>query len=95
MQKINIIPQIVFEILKFKNPAIWFVESILAYHLRSRFFADIQFSQNHEANYEASFAAQKVMLPSLKYFAVGPNLSRLPNYLDNKYNFPNYHFVTF
>ena len=95
MQKINIIPQIVFEILKFKNPAIWFVESILVYHLRSRFFADIMFSQNHEANYEASFAAQKVMLPSLKYFAVGPNLSRLPNYLDNKYNFPNYHFVTF
>ena len=46
-------------------------------------FPDMQFSQNHIANYGPSFKAQKVMLPSLKYqiFPFGPNLSRLPNYL--------------
>ena len=42
------------------------MERILAYNLRSRFFPDIQFSQNHIANYGASIKAQKLMLPSLK-----------------------------
>ena len=42
------------------------MESILACNLRSRYFPDIQFSQNHIANYGASFKAQKVMLPSWK-----------------------------
>ena len=42
------------------------MERILAYILRSRFFPDIQFSQNHIANYGASIKAQKLMLPSLK-----------------------------
>ena len=63
MQKMNIIPQIVFQIL---NPAIGFVASILACSLRSRFFPGMQFLQNHIANYGASFKTQKVMLPSLK-----------------------------
>ena len=63
MQKMNIIPHIVIEML---NPAVWFVESILAYNLRSRFFPDMPFSQDHIANYSASFKAQKVMLFSLK-----------------------------
>ena len=50
----NIIPQIVFEILKFKkNPAIWLVESILAYNLRTRFSPDMQFSKNPIAKYGA------------------------------------------
>ena len=42
------------------------MESILVYNLRTRFFPDIQFLQNHIANNEASFKAQKVVLPSLK-----------------------------
>ena len=42
------------------------VESTLAYNLKTNFFADLQFSQSHIANYVASFKAQKVMLPSLK-----------------------------
>ena len=37
----NIIPQIVFDKLKFKNPAIWLVEGILAYNLRTKFFPDV------------------------------------------------------
>ena len=57
----NIMPQII-KTLKFKKPAIWFVESILAYNFRW-FLPDMQFSQNQ---YGASFKAQKVMLPSLK-----------------------------
>ena len=40
MNKINFIPPIVFEILKFKNPAIWLAESILAF-----FFADMQINR--------------------------------------------------
>ena len=63
VQKMNIIPQIIFQIL---NAAIWFVDSILAYNLRSRFFPGMQFSQNHLDNSRASFKIQKVMLPSLK-----------------------------
>ena len=43
------------------------MESILPYKLKSTFFPDIQFSQNHIANHEASFKAWKVMLSSLKY----------------------------
>ena len=38
----------------------------MVYNLRSRFFPDIQFSQNHIGSYGASFKAQKIMLPSLK-----------------------------
>ena len=42
-------------------------QSILAYKLRKRFSLDMQFSQNHRANYGASFKALKVMLLPLKY----------------------------
>ena len=41
MQKIRFIPPAVFEILKFKNPAIWLVERIFALNLRTRFFPDM------------------------------------------------------
>ena len=41
--KINFIPPIVFEILKFKNPAIRMAESIFAFNSRTRFFPDIRF----------------------------------------------------
>ena len=41
-------------------------QSILAYKLRNRFSLDMQFSQNHRANYGASFKALKVMLLPLK-----------------------------
>ena len=65
-----------------------------AFNLKTRFFPDMQFSQNDIANYEASVKAQKVILPSLKcqifcFWSTGPNLSLLPNNLDNKFNFPN------
>ena len=80
-----------------RNPAIWLVESFLANNLRTRFFPDMQFSQNDIANYGASVKAQKVMLLSLngKCCAFGPNLSCLPNYLDNKFNFLKSNFVIF
>ena len=39
---------------------------MLAYDLRTRFFPDMQFSQNDIANYRASLKAQNVILPSLK-----------------------------
>ena len=42
------------------------MESILAYNLRTRFFPNMQFSQNYIANYGASFKVEKGMLPSLK-----------------------------
>ena len=42
------------------------MESILAYKLRTRFFPDMLFLQNHIANYGTSFKLQKLMLPSLK-----------------------------
>ena len=45
-------------------------ERILAYKLRTKFSADMQLSQNHIANYGASFKAQKVLLPLLKYSAL-------------------------
>ena len=41
-------------------------ESILDYKLITRFSPDIQFSQNHIANYVASFKAQKVVPPPIK-----------------------------
>ena len=66
MQRMNIIPHKVFEKLKFKNPAISLVDSILVYNLKTRFFPDMQFSQNDIANYWASVKVQKVMLPLLK-----------------------------
>ena len=43
MQKINLIPPIVLEILKFKNAAIWLAKSIFAFNLRTRFFPDLRF----------------------------------------------------
>ena len=52
--------------ISLKNSAIWLMESILIYTLKTRFFQTMQLSQNHIANYGASFKAQKVMLPLLK-----------------------------
>ena len=51
MEKINFILPIVFEILKFKNPAIWLAESIFAFKLRARFSSDMQFWQYHKGHY--------------------------------------------
>ena len=39
----------------------------MVYNLRTGFFPDMQFSQNHIVNYGASFKAQKVMMPSLNW----------------------------
>ena len=36
------------------------MEHILAYNVRTRFLPDMQFSQNHTANYGASFKAQNL-----------------------------------
>ena len=90
MQKMNIIPKTVFEKLKFKNSAIWLVESILAYNLRSRFSPDMQFSQNDIANFGAPFKTQKVMLLLLKCQICLP----YPN-TDNKLNFLKSSFLEY
>ena len=37
------------------------VDSVLVYNLTARFFEEMQFSQNHIANYGTSLKAQKVM----------------------------------
>ena len=57
--KINFIPPIVFEILKFKNPASWLAESIFAFNSRTRYFPDMQFSQNQKDHYSAWFQLKK------------------------------------
>ena len=49
-----------------KKPAVWLVEIILDYDLRTSFFLDMQFSQNHIANYGRSFKTQKELLLSLE-----------------------------
>ena len=86
-----------FEILKFKKSCNLIGREHLVYKLRTRFSPDMQFSQNHIAKNGSSSKAQKVILPplSVKYSAFCPNLSCLPDYLDNKYNFPKSGFVTF
>ena len=58
MQKINFIPPIVFEILKFKNTAIWLAEGIFAFYLKTRFFQTCCF-QNHKVHYGAWFKFRK------------------------------------
>ena len=65
MQQMNIIPEINFEILNFKKSCN-LIDGEHAYKLRTRFSADMQFSQNHIADYGASFKTQKVMLPPVK-----------------------------
>ena len=55
----------------------------------------MQFSQNYVAN-EASFKAQKVMLPLLKchFFCFWSKFVFFTHHLDNKYNFPKSGFAT-
>ena len=45
MLKLNFMPPIVFEILKFQNPAILLAGSIFAYNLRIRFFQRYGFNR--------------------------------------------------
>ena len=67
MQKKNIIPEIVFEILKFKKCCNLICGEHFGLQLwEADFSSYIQFSQNHIGNYGTSFKAWKVMLPSLK-----------------------------
>ena len=56
LQKKNIIPHIVFEILKFKKSCNLIGGEHLAYNLRSRFSSDIQFSYSQ---YGELFKAKK------------------------------------
>ena len=65
MQKVNIIPQIVLEILKFKNSCN-LIGGEHFYLLRIKFFPVMQFSQNGILNCGASFKAKKIMLHLLK-----------------------------
>ena len=55
----ELIPPIVFEILMFKNPAIWLAKNIFALNLRTRFFPDMRFYQNHKGHYGAWFKPKK------------------------------------
>ena len=74
-------------------PSDWW-RAFFAYNLRTRFFPEMNFSQNYIANYGTSFKTQKVMLPS-SLSAFGSNFSCLPIYLDNKSNFATSGLVTF
>ena len=87
MQKMNI-PLIVFEILKIKKSYNLIGGQQFGLLLDNQIFHRLAVSQNHVANYEASFKAQQVILPLLnaKYFTFESNLSHLPNYLDKKKN---------
>ena len=61
MQKMNFIPQIVFEILKFKKSC-----NLIGREHFGLFSPDMQILQNHIAIYGTPFKAQRVMLPPLK-----------------------------
>ena len=55
----KLIPPIVFEILMFKNPAIWLAKNVFAFNSRTRFFPDMWFYQNHKSHYGAWFKPKK------------------------------------
>ena len=68
MQKIDVIPPIVFEILKFKNPALWLVKSIFAFNhvhlkLNNRFVAliDMRLHAQNQLYTSISFWDTKVL----------------------------------
>ena len=65
-KKMKIIPQIVFEKLQLKKSCNLIGEEHFGLKLETRFFPEMQFSQNDIANYGALLKAQKVMLPLLK-----------------------------
>ena len=85
----NFVSPIVFEILKFKNLAIWLAELIFAFNSRNRFFPDMQFWQNHKA-YGAWFrpkkATHQLTIFFFFFFQNSRNLSWgvLGNYPQNK-----------
>ena len=56
MQKINFMPPIIFEILKFKNAAIWLAKSVFAFNSRTRFFPEMWFQHGH---FSAWFKSKK------------------------------------
>ena len=56
MQKINFMPPIIFEMLKFKNAAIWLAKSVFAFNSRTRFFPEMRFQQGH---FSAWFKSKK------------------------------------
>ena len=58
VQKINYIPPIFFEILKFKNSATRLAKSIFAFNWRTR-FPDMRFQKNHKGHYGAWFKPKK------------------------------------
>ena len=66
MQKMNIILQTVFEILKFKKSCNLIGGKNFGLQLNNQIFPRHAFFTNHIANYGALFKAQKVILPSLK-----------------------------
>ena len=59
----NFITPIDFEMLKFKNPAIWLAKSIFVFNSRTTFFFDMQFQQNDKGNYGQWFKPKKPTHP--------------------------------
>ena len=97
MQKTNIIPQIIFEKLRFKKSCNLIGGQHFGLQLENQIFPRHEAFTKSYSQLWASFKTQKVCCPrqNAKYSAFGPNLSRLLSYLDNKYNFPKSSFVTF
>ena len=58
MQKINFISEIVSEILKFKNPAIWLAENILAYKLRNAFSRHGFFTESYSHLWDITWSTK-------------------------------------
>lgn len=97
MLKINFMPNLYSEdILKY--PAIWLVENVFDYNLRTRFFSsDMQFSKNNKKNKSASFKTEKKTSMVLIFdknkktlfwgiswfFPLKNSLSRRPNFMYN------------
>ena len=80
MLKINFMPNLYSEdILKY--PAIWLVENVFDYNLRTRFFSsDMQFSKNNKKNKSASFKTEKKNINGLDFWQKQKN-SILRNFL--------------
>ena len=70
MKKINLIPPLVFEILKFKNLAIWLADSIFGFNLRTTFFPDMRYEQKYKGDYGSWFKPKKFTHQSIIYIYI-------------------------
>lgn len=85
----------VFEILKCKKSTNLIGGQDFGPELENHIFPRHAVSQNHIAYYGAHLKDKKCPRQNAKCFGFGPRLSRLPNYLGSKYNFPNVRCVHF